>query len=184
MKKAFIKLLCLACSFILILTSCTAFNVQKEPDFNIDEEEYLIRFGMVGGYAGNCYTFILTPDNRLLAEYQTGNNTKQAEIKLNEHQIGLMEEHINEVLALTEDDIEYYFGGFSDYWRCTISYNDVQASFDYGASKSTTVNILLEQIIGCVDSEKTLETKDTLQPITSLFREYISYYGNSEEEEE
>ena len=183
MKKAFIKLLCLACSFILILTSCTSFNAQKEPDFNIDEEEYLIRFGMVGGYAGNCYTFILTPDNRLLAEYQTGNNTKQAEIQLNEQQLDVMEARIDEVLTLTEDDIEY-FVGISDYWRCTISYNDVKASFDYGASKSTTLNILLEQIIGCVDSEEALKTKENLQPIPSLFREYISYYGDFEEEEE
>ena len=183
MKKTFIKLLCLACSFILILTSCTAFNNQKEPDLNIDEEEYLIRIGMVGGYAGNCYTFILTPDNRLLAEYKTGKTTQQAEIKLSEQQIDVMKARIDEVLTLTEDDIEY-FGGISDYWRCTISYNDVKASFDYGASKSTTLNILLEQIIGCVDSEEALKTKENLQPIPSLFREYISFYGDFEEEEE
>ncbi len=183
MKKTFIKLLCLACSVILILTSCTAFNAQKEPDFNIEDEEYIISFNLVGGYAGNRYTFALTPDNRLLAEYQTGNNTKQAEIQLNEQQLDVMEARIDEVLTLTEDDIEY-FVGISDYWRCTISYNDVQASFDYGASKSTTLNILLEQIIGCVDSEEALKTKENLQPIPSLFREYISYYGDFEEEEE
>lgn len=183
MRKSFIKLLCLTCSFILILTSCnSSYIAEKEPDFNIDEE-YLIRFGMVGGYAGNCYTFILTPDNRLLAEYKTGNNTKQAEIQLNEQQLDVMEVRIDEVLTLTEDDIEF-FVGIADYWYCTICYNDVKASFHYGASKSTTVNILLEQIIGCVDSEEALKTKENLQPIPSLFREHISYYGDFEEDEQ
>ncbi len=183
MKKTLIKLLCLACSFIFVLTSCNSTtNINKKSDFNIDEEEYIISFSMVGGYAGNCYTFILTPDNRILAEYKTGKTTQQVEIKLNEHQIGLMEERIDEVLTLTEEDIEF-FVCIGDYWYCTISYNDIEASFDYGVSKSTTVNILLEQIIGCVDSEKSLETQDNLQPIPSLFREYMSYYGNFEEDE-
>ncbi len=67
MKKTFIKLLCLACSVILILTSCNmATNINKKPDFNIDEAEHIIKFSMVGGYAGNRYTFALTPDNNSL----------------------------------------------------------------------------------------------------------------------
>ncbi len=102
---------------------------------------------------------------------------------MNEQQLDVIEERVNEVLTLAEEDIEYYGLAISDYWFCTISHNDVVASFDYGASKSTSVNILLEQIIGCVDLEKSLETQDTLQPIPSLFREHMSYYGNFEEEE-
>ncbi len=181
MKKTLIKLLCLTCSVILILTSCTAFNAKKEPDFNIEDEEYIIRFNLVGGYAGNRYTFILTPDHKLLAEYKAGNNIQQAQIQLSETQIDSMEERIDEVLTLTEDDIEF-FVGIADYWYCTICYNDVKASFDYGASKSTTVNILLEQIIGCIDSEEALKTKENLKPIPSLFRENMSYYRISEED--
>ena len=184
MKKSFFKLLSLTFLLIIFFTSCNSYAItNKKSEFNIDEEEYIISFNMVGGYAGNCYTFGLTPDNRLLAEYKAGNNTQQAQIQLNEAQIGSMKERINEVLTLTEEDIEF-FTGINDYWYCTIRFNDVVATFDYGASKSTAVNILLEQIIGCVDSEKSLETKDNLQPIPSLFRENMSYYGNFKEEEE
>lgn len=183
MKKIFIKFLCLACLFIFVLTSCNSTtNINKKSDFNIDEEEYIISFSMVGGYAGNCYTFILTPDNRLLAEYKTGKTTQQVEIKLNEHQIGLMEERINEVLTLTEDDIEF-FVGISDYWRCTISYNDIEASFDYGVSKSPSVNILLEQMLGCCDSEKSLKTEENLQSRPPSYRAMMTYFATLEEEE-
>ena len=183
MKKTFSKLLCLAFSFIILFTSCSPSAVtNKKSEFNIDEEEYIIRFGMVGGYAGDHYTFALTPDNRLLAEYGSGGDIQQVEIKLNEAQIGSMEERINEVLALTEEDIEESYVAISDYWYCTIRYNDVVATFDYGASKSTTVNILLEQIIGCVDSEKALKTEENLQPIPSLFRENMSYHSDYEED--
>ena len=182
MKKTFLKLLSLTFLIIILFTSCNWSAItNKKSEFNIDEEEYIIRFGMVGGYAGDHYTFALTPDNRLLAEYGSGGDIQQVEIKLNEAQISSMEERIDEVLTLTEEDIEY-FVGISDYWYCTIRYNDVVATFDYGASKSTTVNILLEQIIGCVDSEEALETKENLKPIPSLFRELISYYGDSEED--
>lgn len=181
MKKEFIKLFCLACSFIIIFTSCNIATKENDNNFDIEQEEFIISFNMVGGYAGDCYTFGLTPDNRLLAEYKTDNNTQQAEIQLNEAQIDSMEERINEILTLTEDDIEF-FVGINDYWYCTIRYNDVVATFDYGASKSTAVNILLEQIIGCVDSEEALKTKENLQPVPLLFRENMSYYGNSEED--
>lgn len=183
MKKSILKILCLSCCFVLILTSCSIANLKNENNFNIEQEEYIISFSIVGGYAGNRYTFALTPDSKLLAEYKAVNNTQQVEIELNDEQISSMEERIDEVLTLTEDDIEF-FVGIADYWSCTIRYNNVVATFDYGASKSTAVNILLEQIIGCVDSEKSLETKDNLQPIPSLFRENMSYYGNFEEDEE
>ena len=182
MKKSFLKLLSLTFLLIIFFTSCNSYAVtNKKSEFNIDEEEYIISFNMVGGYAGDCYTFALTPDNRLLAEYKTDNNTQQAEIQLNEAQIDSMEERINEILTLTEDDIEF-FVGINDYWYCTIRYNDVVATFEYGASKSTKVNILLEQIIGCVDSEEALKAKENLQPVPLLFRENMSYYGNSEED--
>ncbi len=184
MKKSILKIWCLACSFIILLTSCnSSADTNKKSDFNIDEEEYIISFSMVGGYAGNRYAFILTPDDKLLAENESGKSIQKVELKLNEQQIDSMKERIDEVLTLTEDNIEFNVG-ISDYWYCTIQYNDVMATFDYGASKSTTVNILLEQIIGCVDSEKSLETQDNLQPIPTLFRENMSYYVNFEEEEE
>ncbi len=184
MQKPFIKLLCWACSFVVLLTSCNIAIKKKDNAFDIEQEEYLIKFDMVGGYAGNRYTFALIQDNRLLAEYKASNNIQQAQIQLNDVQIGSIGERINEVLSLTEEDIEESCVAISDYWYCTIRYDDVVATFDYGASKSITVNILLEQIIGCVDSEKALKTKENLKPIPSLFRENMSYYGNSEEEEE
>lgn len=176
MKKTILKFLCLACSVIVLFTSCSSSAItNKKPEFNIDEEEYIISFSMVGGYAGNCYTFILTPDNRLLAEYKAGGDIQQVGIQLSEQQIDVMEARIDEVLTLTEDDIEY-FVGIGDYWYCTVRYNDVVATFDYGASKNPTVNVLLEQIIGCVDSKEILKTKENLQPVPSLFRELISYF--------
>ena len=174
MKKLFIKFLCLGCSVIILLTSCHTTSLTDKNDFDIEQEEILMSFNMVGGYAGVCYTFALTPDNILLAEYKTGTETQQVQIQLSEKQIGSMGERINEVFSLTEEDIEESYVAISDYWYCTIRYDDVAARFVYGASKSTAVNILLEQIIGCVDSEKALKTKENLKPIPSLFREIIA----------
>lgn len=172
MKKLFIKFLCLGCSVIILLTACQTTSKKDKNDFDIKNEEILISFNMIGGYAGDCYTFALTPDNRLLAEYRTGNETQQVQIQLSEEQISSMGECLEETLSLTEEDISF-FVGISDYWYCTIRYDNVVAKFDYGASKSTTVNILLEQIIGCVDSEKALKTKENLKPKPSLFREVM-----------
>ncbi len=151
MKKAFIKLLCLACSVILILTSCTAFSAKKEPDFNIDEEEYLIRFTITGPMLYKKYMFVLTPDNRILAEYAEENHKiHKFQTVLNEAQISYMEEHITEVLSLTEEDINGY-SGCTDQWYVYIQFEDVAASFDYGISQNLSVNILLEQVLGCCD---------------------------------
>ncbi len=184
MKKAFIKLLCLACSFILILTSCTAFNNQKEPDFNIDEEEYLIKFIITGPMLYKKYMFVLTPDNRILAEYVDENHKiHKFQTVLNEAQISYMEEHITEVLSLTEEDIKGY-SGYTDQWYIYIQFEDVEASFDYGISKSPSVNILLEQILGCCDAEKSLKTVENLENALINYRKTMSYFATLEEEEE
>lgn len=184
MKKLFIKFLCLGCSVTILLTSCQTTSKINKNDFDIESEEYVVSINMVGGYAGNHYTFVLTPDNRILAEYSSGSTgTKQVQIKLNKQQIALMEEHLNKVLSLKEEDIEGYLG-ISDYWYCTISYNDVCATFHYGASESLSVNILLEQILGCCDSEKSLKTAKFLQGAPVTYREMMAFFATIEEEEE
>lgn len=181
MKKTILKILCLACSFIFVFTSFNIANKNNENDFDIEQEEYLIKFLITGPMLYKKYMFVLTPDNRILAEYVDENHkTHKHQTLLNEAQISYMEGHINEVFSLTKEDIEGYSGS-TDQWYVYIQFKDVEASFDYGISKSPSVNILLEQIIGCVDSEKSLETKDNLQPIPSLFREHMSFYGDSEE---
>lgn len=171
MKKTFIKLLCLAYSFIFILTSCNTTSTKCENNFNIEEEEYLIRFTMVGPMLYKKYMFVLTPDNRILAEYIDENHKiHKFQTDLNELQLNRMNEYIEEVLTLKEEDITGFIG-ISDFWYCTISFKDVQANFDYGVSSSTAVNLLLEQIIGCCDGEKTLETVDNLIPASTFHRE-------------
>lgn len=124
-EKTLIKLLCLACSVILILTSCTAFKAQKEHDFNIEDEEYIIRFTIAGPMLYKKYMFVLTPDNRTLAEYVDENHKiHKFQTVLNEAQISYMEEHITEVLSLTEEDIKCYLG-CTDQWYVYIQFEDV-----------------------------------------------------------
>ncbi len=172
MKKIFIKLFCLACSGILFLTSCNIASAKIENDFNIEEEEYLIRFTMVGPMLYKKYMFVLTPDNKILAEYVDENHKiHKYKTELNELQSGGMNQYIEEVLTLKEEDITRFIA-ISDFWYCTINFNDVRANFDYGAANSTAVNILLEQIIGCCDGEKTLETVDNLLPASVFHREF------------
>ena len=170
MKKTFIKLLCLACSVIILLTSCNITSTKNNKDFDIEQEEYVISFGMVGPMLYKKYLFLLTPDNRVLAEYVDENNKiYKFQTDLNELQLNRMNQYIEEILTLKEEDITGFIG-ISDFWYCTISFKDVQANFDYGASNSTAVNLLLEQLIGCCDSEESLKTVENLQPLPSLLR--------------
>lgn len=184
MKKSILKILCLACSFIIILTSCNMAIKNDENDFNIEQEEYIIRFRMTGPMLYKKYMFILTPDNRILAEYVDENHKiHKFQTVLNEAQISYMEEHINEVHSLTEEDIKGY-SGYTDQWHVYIQFEDVEASFDYGISKSPSVNILLEQILGCCDSEKSLKTVENLENAPVNYRKTMSYFATLEEEEE
>ena len=172
MKKTFIKLLCLACSFIFILTSCNITSAKDENDFDIEQEEYLISFGMVGPMLHKKYLFLLTPDNKILAEYVDENHKiHKFQTDLNELQLNRMNQYIEEILTLKEEDISGFIG-ISDFWYCTINFNEVIANFDYGASNSTAVNLLLEQIIGCCDAEKSFETVDNLIPASVFHREF------------
>lgn len=172
MKKTFIKLLCLTCSVILLLTSCNITSTKNNKDFDIEQEEYVISFGMVGPMLCKKYLFLLTPDNRILAEYVDENHKiHKFQTELNELQLNRMNQYIEEVLTLKEEDISGFIG-ISDFWYCTINFNEVSANFDYGASNSTAVNLLLEQIIGCCDAEKSLETVDNLIPASVFHREF------------
>ncbi len=171
MKKSFISFLCLVCSFIFLLTSCNTAIKKEAYDFNIEEEEYVIQFTMVGPMLYNNYMFVLTPDNRVLAEYVRENEKPQKfQTKLSDGQIEIMEEYIDEILTLTEEDIEYTIPNITDLWTCSLSYNDVTAHFSYGVSESPAVNLLLELIIGCCSSEKSLEITEDADTAPSRFR--------------
>ena len=89
------------------------------------------------------------------------NKIEKTHIHLNEHQWTLIQKYTDTVLTLEKEDIENYYYT-TDVWYTVIEFNDIQATFDYGISKSTAVNILLEQIIGCCDCEKSLKTADNL----------------------
>lgn len=175
-KKSFIKILCFTCSVIFFLTSCntTIKNDKKNlntEDFNIEEEDYVIQFTMVGPMLYSGYTFALTPDNRVLAEYvEEFEEPKKFQTKLSDGQTAIMEEYIDEILTLTEEDIEYTIPSGSDFWECSVSYNDVTAHFTYGASESPAVNLLLELIIGYCASEKALEITEYADSAPTRFR--------------
>ena len=172
MKNTLIKLLCLACSFVVLLTSCSTAIKKEDNDFDIEQEEYIISFGMVGPMLYQKYLFLLTPDNRILAEYVDENHKiHKFQTELNDLQLTHMNQYIEEVLTLKEDDIQGFMG-ISDFWYCTINFKDVHTTFDYGASKSTAVNLLLEQIIGCCDAEKSLKTAKNLKPAPIFYREF------------
>lgn len=176
MKKSFIKILCLTCSFIFLLTSCNTVIKNDEnnfntKDFNIEEEEYIIRFTMVGPMLYSKYMFVLTPDNRVLAEYVRENEKPQKyQTKLSERQLSVINHYLDQVLSLTEDDIAYQITNFTDFWECSVYFNDVNAHFSYGASESPAVNLLLELIIGCCTSENSLEITENLHSATTRFR--------------
>lgn len=183
MKKSFIKLLYLAFSVILIFTSCNIANPKNENDFNIEQEEYLIKFIIIGPMLYEKYMFLLTPDDRLLAEYVDKNHKiHKFQAELNKPQLNLMKQYVDEVLTLKEDDITGYVN-FSDFWECSISFDDVEAHFSYGASKNLSVNILLEQILGCCDSEKSLKTAKMLQDAPLTYRKMMAFYATIKEEE-
>ncbi len=180
MKKTFIKLLCLTCSVIILLTSCNITNTKDKNDFDIEQEEYLIRFSISGPLRGQ-YIFLLLPDNTILAQYTDENSfTQKHQTKLNDVQIVHMQEYLNEVLSLAKEDIEGYVY-FTDWWYVSINFNDVDANFDYGASKNNAVNILLEQTIGCFDSKKSLETLENLNPAPSHLRQLSANHATLKE---
>ena len=103
--------------------------------------------------------------------FDENNKIYKFQTDLNELQLNRMNQYIEEVLTLKEEDITGFIG-ISDFWYCTINFKDVTATFDYGASNSTAVNLLLEQIIGCCDAEKSLKTVDNLIPASVFHREF------------
>ncbi len=174
MKKTFLKLLSLLISIVIIFTTCIIINEKAKVDFDVESQEYLIRFTLTGPMLYDRYCFILTPDNRILAAYANEyKKTKKAEIQLDERQRIYMKEYINQVLTLKEDDITG-FVKYSDAWTCIVEYKNVKAYFDYGVCESVAINILLEQIIGCCDSEKELKTKELLHPETTRMRNSLN----------
>ncbi len=180
MKKCnVLKVLCLSFSLILILTSCNSdIFAEKQDDFDIEKEDYIIKFTLSGPMLYKKYMFVLTPKKEILAEYVDENNkTEKFRLYLNEHQWSLMQDYVNTVLTLKKEDIEGYYY-VTDVWYAIIDFKNVQASFDYGASKSTAVNNLLEQIIGCCDSQKSLKTVENLHPAAVQFRKFALNFAN------
>ena len=179
MKKTFLKFSSVIVTFLFLLLSCTYnSNGTKEIDINIDEQDYIIKFSMNGPMLLERYIFILTPDNEVVAGYiNEKNNIEKIKIPLNEFQLTHIKYYSDKVLSLSKQDIECYVNE-TDQWVVNIEFGDVTATFDYGASDSSSVNILLEQIIGCCDSEKSLKTKQNLQPFTFRTRKMMSDFSD------
>lgn len=180
MKKGIVlKVLCLFFSFTLILTSYnSSIFAEKQNDFDIEREEYIIKFTLSGPMLYKKYMFLLTPKKEILAEYVDENDKiEKCRFSLNEQQWSLMQNYVNTVFTLKKEDIEGY-NYVTDVWFTIIDFKNVQASFDYGTSKSTAVNILLEQIIGYCDTEKVLETDKNLHPVAVQFRQSVLNSAN------
>ena len=149
---------------MFLFSSCNLQNPKTEVRNN--DIEYIMRFDISNHI--EHYVFYLIQDNKIIAYYEDANsNYEELYVELSDYNISLMDSRIEEVLTLDEDDVEGY-ECITDFWLVTLDYNNKKAVFDYGASKSTNVNILLEQIIGCCNFKKA--KKDLLLPVGSYFR--------------
>ena len=89
MKKGIVlKVLCLFFSFTLILTSYnSSIFAEKQNDFDIEREEYIIKFTLSGPMLYKKYMFLLTPKKEILAEYVDENDKiEKCRFSLNEQQ--------------------------------------------------------------------------------------------------
>ncbi len=166
MKRLF-KITGLILSFLFVFSSCGSTEVDADTYIRDTEIEYIMKFDISAPH-GYHYAFYLTKDE-LLAYYEEQQNVcQEVRIKLSELEYVNFDERVERILLLDKTDIEGY-GEVTDYWTVTLTMNGDDIYFDYGASKNTDVNILLEQIIGICDFKE--EYKEALVPYPTHLRQ-------------
>lgn len=165
------------CICVMFAFSSCSIGDNENPKLDFETTEYIIKFDISNQTAH--YIFVLTPENKVLAYYEDIHKKyEEISVDLVDLHIAHMDPYVENVLSLEPKEIEGYVN-LTDFWQVKMYYNDMEAIFDYGASKSTDVNILLEQIIGCCDFKKTGNEKDLLLPVGSHNRKVFEDYANS-----
>ena len=171
-------MLCIVFSAILILNSCSINEqklISKEPEFVIEEEEFILKIEILDAF-NEKYTFVLTPENVLLSQYNefryNEGDFEQCKTELTSWQISMVEHYLKQ----TKKDIDKRDcnGGsacFSDYFYEIMHINNKIIMFDYGASESTSANLLTEIIIGCSNLRKLNSVFSDLNPISYAYRQ-------------
>lgn len=176
MKKCVFKLICLVFAFIIFLASCNASLLKKQSvTFNIDEQEYVLKIEIYDNFCQ--FIFLLTPDNKLFSQYKDVNkNFEQAINELEKLHISYIELYLNDVLSQTKkEDVEDYVQ-LSDFQTVNLHFSDKHFSFSYGASKSSSVNALVEIIIGCSNFKEAEKELSLLKPAFEIYRELLLDY--------
>ncbi len=206
MKKRAIKLLCTIFSAIIILNSCSNdnfANISDKPIISIDTVKYLLKIELRNCLVTGQYSFILTPDNKLISQYrpltcchkETEKKTvhtdscgyfEQAVTELKGTQLDI----ITECLLQTKADmIDRDIGRFT--WYATGLYEDIyiddkHATFFYGCADSFAANILTEAVIGS-SNLRILESKELqrlngcydIAPMGTEFRKAIKLFAET-----
>ncbi len=206
MKKRTIKLLCTIFSAIIILNSCSNdnfTNISDKPIISIDTVEYLLKIELQNCLVTGQYTFILTPDNKLISQYHPLTCYHKETEKKNVHtdSCGYFEQVVTELKSaqldiITEcllqtkaDMIDRDIGRFA--WYTTGLYeniyiDDKHATFFYGGADSSAANILTEAIIGS-SNLRILESKELqrlngcydITPMGTEFRKVIKLFAET-----
>lgn len=174
MKKFLVTISLILC-VLLVFSSCNINNLKTLSGEK--ESEYIIKFEISN--MSSHYVYSLTEDNKIFAYYEDEDlNFEEIVVELTEFNLSYMNPYIEKVLTLKEDEIEG-FVHITDFWRVTLYCEKQKVEFDYGASKSTDVNILLEQVIGCCNFKKNKKEKNMLLPIGSYCRNIFEEYNQN-----
>lgn len=152
--------------------SCNT-NNNDSVSLNIDNADFVVKFDLIG--PSEHYVIVLTQNNKVLAYYE--NSQKYYEeicVELDDTHTTFIYPYLEKALNLSADEIEGYVN-MSHFYMVTMYYNNQKTTFNYGASASIDVNILLEQLIGCCNFESN-RAKENLKPAGAYFREYFELY--------
>lgn len=191
MKKKLFKLLSVLFSAIIIFTSCSNNNQKlfpEEPEFVIEDADYVLKIEIIGAFCKHNYTFILTPENTLLSQYNEfcdeSGRFEQAKTSLNEWQLSMIEYYLAETKKdIIEKDTEDCCI-VTDLMYERMYIGDELIMFTYGASESTPANLLTELIIGCSDL-KILKFDDyELKPTGAIYRKMMEDFVEIDKRQE
>ena len=168
--KKIVLILCVAC----FMVSCSCSHITKNNNIldisNV--QNYIIKFEVYN--QNEKFTFVLMPNNELLAQYKDSkSNIEEISILLDDVIIDMMKPYINQVNYEPPSKIEG-FSNITDFWYVKLYYTQGDVIYDYGASNCNAANILLEQMIGCCKFENT--DKDNLRPFCEQQRIFLENY--------
>ncbi len=176
MKKRFI----VSVVILVVVTGAvfSLFAINKSGNnekLNVEkQEDYILKFVVFHPLSYERYIFLLTAENTIMAQYQNDcGDFEELSVKLDETILNYMQPYIDTVLSETDENL-IGNANFTDFWNVSLYCGETEVLYDYGASECNSVNVLLEQIIGCCDFKFT--SKENLQPLCVQQREFMEMY--------